>query len=531
VAGAIGAITNAARPRTPTPSGEPVRLPGDNSPTTGPDNRPPGQGDPTVTPGRKTWITNSQGEILGVTTEYVDKDGRVVYSITETRPNSTGNTVTNQINQSTQQQQQQQQNLINRITNPSPTPTNTTTINAPSQTDIIQQTINNSTTTITENTTNIVNNSTTTITENITNNTTTVTNQITELSEQADADLASTLAIVGTLATSVALSNSTQTITTAISNIPTPTPCTYPTFHPQNQAERAAISSKVDGVNTVLGTVTNVQIAEAKTGITSIIDKIGTPISGGAATLFEGVNKIQEWGTKFSRSLRLDRAYNALAVMLQIHNAAILSRNLGESLGFLIDASLQALRLKDENDEEFNLTEIIGDSIENFIKSIVGNDIYNGLSRQWKLISAIYSAAINIYEMSLSAFGGLAEGVSVIGEYQGKIGNALKRSGGVMQNAYDWMEENFKIKMSRAGYLGRVADGLQEAEDVVSNVTEFPESINEVYSTYDEAADEIKEAREAAEQLRLVRVDKEIENKIDSASPNIADSDAFKPPI
>jgi hypothetical protein len=532
VAGIIWAINNSAQPKQPTPTGAPIKLPDNNSPTTGPDNRPPEQGDPVVVPGQTEPLKNEQGQTIGNSTEFKDKNGNVIYTITQITNNTTNNNVTNQINQSTTQNNTLIQNTINQITNPTPPPTNVTTVNNITQTEQItnnvQNVVNNQTETINQNTTNIVNNSTTTITETVT---TTTTNQLTQLLEKSDVDLASTLAILATLATAVALEQSKNQTLTAIGNIPTPTPCTYPTFHPQNQAERAAISGKVDGVNTVLGTVTNVQIAEAKTGINSIIGAIGTPLANTGTTIFEGINKIQVWGDKFSKSLRLDRVYNALAVMLQIHNAAILSRNLGESLGFLIDASLQALRLKDENDEEFNLTQVIGTSIENFIKSIIGNDIYNGLSRQWKLISAIYSSAINIYEMSLSAFGGLAEGVSVIGEYQGKIGNALKRSGGVMQNAYDWMEENFKIKMTRAGYLGRVADGLQEAEDVVANVTEFPESINEVYSTYDEAADEIKEARQAAEQLRQVKITTETQNKTDSQSPNIADNDAFKPPI
>jgi hypothetical protein len=491
VAAAIGLINNAAKPKTPTPTGNPIGLPDNNSPTTGPNTRPPGQGDPTITPGQTQPITNERGEVIGSKTEIRDENGNTTYIITQTTNNTTINNVTNQIDQSNAQNNAAIQDLINQITNPSSTPTNTTTVTEK------------------------------TFFEKVTE-----TQTATEAIKQ---DTVESLAILGTLATATFVASQTATITAAIQN--QPSPCSYPSYHPQNQAERAAISGKVDGVNTVLGTVTNVQIAEAKTGITSIIDKIGSPIANTGATLFEGINKIQEWGTKFSQSLRLDRVYNALAVMLQIHNAAILSRNLGESLGFLIDASLQALRLKDENDEEFNLTQVIGTSIENFIKSIVGNDIYEGASRQWKLISAIYSAAINIYEMSLSAFGGLAEGISVIGEYQGKIGNALKRSGGVMQNAYDWMEENFKVKMTRAGYLGRVADQLQEAEDVVSNVTELPESINEVYETWDSAADEIKNARQAAEALRLIKVEKETENKADSVSPNIADNDAFKPPI
>ena len=483
VAGLIGAINNSTQPKAPTPTGAPIKLPDNNSPTTGPDNRPTDLKDPEIIPGKKEWLQNSNNELIGVNQEFLDKNGNVLYSITSTTNNTTINNVTNQIDQSVTQQNTTINNIVNQINNPTPAPTTNTTVNNITQTEQItnniENVVNNQTNTINQNTTNLVNNSTTTITETINNSTTTTNNQLVQLLEKSDVDLASTLAILGTLATAVALDQAKNQTLTAIGNIPTPTPCTYPAYHPQNQAERAAISGKVDGVNTVLGTVTNVQIAEARTGIANVANVIGSPVAGGAQTVLGGINNVQTFLGKFARSLRLDKVYNGLTLLVSLHNAAMLSRNLAETVGYFLDSGLQALNLKDENEEPLDLGQTFSTTVANFIKGIVGEEVFNGLSANWKKASAIYTSAINILDSVTAMLAGLAESMEIIGNYTGKIGNALKKGGVVLENAYNWMDDNLRLKTGRFAGIQKVVDGLNNAEDVVNNLTEVTDSIND----------------------------------------------------
>jgi hypothetical protein len=530
VAGIIGAINNSAQPKQPTPTGAPIKLPDNNSPTTGPDNRPPGQGDPEVRPGQPQPITNERGETVGTKTEVKDQNGNITYTITQTTNNTTVNNVANQIDQSTTQNNTLIQNIVNQITNPTPPPTNVTTVNNVTQTEQItnniQNTINNQTNQINQNTTNIVNNSTTNITETINN---TTNNQLTQLLEKSDVDLASTLAILATLATAVALEQSKNQTLTAIGNIPTPTPCAYPAYHPQNQAERAAIGGKVDGVNTVLGTVTNVQIAEAKTGITNVASLIGSPVAGGAQTVLGGINATQTWLGKFAKSLYLDKIYNGLTLLVTLHNAAMLSRNLAETIGFFIDSGLQALNLKKEDEEPLDLGAQLGKTIENFIKDIVGDDIYNSLSTNWKKASAIYSSAVNILDSLTSMLAGLAESMEIIGNYTGKIGNALKKGGVVLENAYDWMDDNLRLKTGRFAGIQKVVDGINNAEEVVNNLTEVTDSINESQELVNEIKKEWKDIKDKVTEGEGQKLTIETQNKVASQGAPVSKPDLITP--
>ena len=137
--------------------------------------------------------------------------------------------------------------------------------------------------------------------------------------------------------------------------------------------------------------------------------------------------------------------------MLLVHNAAQLSRNLGDSLSYFINSGLQVVGLQDEDSNPIDINGLVGGFVGGTIQSIVGEQLYNGLSEGWKKTSAIYTAAMNIYELSLSNMAGIAEGLEIASQYTGKIGNALKKGGVILENAYEWMDENIRVKTGRLG--------------------------------------------------------------------------------
>jgi hypothetical protein len=150
---------------------------------------------------------------------------------------------------------------------------------------------------------------------------------------------------------------------------------------------------------------------------------------------------------------------------------------------------LQALNLKNENEDPLDLGEAFSSTIANFIKGIVGEEVFNGLSANWKKASAIYTSAINVLDNITAMLAGLAESMEIIGNYTGKIGNALKKGGVVLENAYNWMDDNLRLKTGRFAAIQKVVDGINNAEDVVNNLTEVTDTINES----EELVNEIKQ--------------------------------------
>ncbi|MGK7956053.1 MAG: hypothetical protein AB4063_12510, partial [Crocosphaera sp.] len=183
------------------------------------------------------------------------------------------------------------------------------------------------------------------------------------------------------------------------------------------------LHNKVDVLNTALG-IGNAASNLIDLGLLNIINnKLGDQVPGG----------LSGWLKRFSGSLRLDRAMNVLNTMLLIHNAAQLSANLGESLSYFINSGLQAVGLQDEDENPININQMVGGFVSTTIKTIVGEELYTGLSEGWKKTSAIYRSAMNMYELTLSSMAGIAEGLEIASQYTGKIGNALKKGGVIIE--------------------------------------------------------------------------------------------------
>lgn len=250
-----------------------------------------------------------------------------------------------------------------------------------------------------------------------------------------------------------------------------------------------------------------------------INSKLGNQVPGGLSGYLQ----------RFANSIRLDKALNALNTALLLHNAMMLSRNLGETLGYFINSGLQAIGIKDEEDNPININEMIGGAVENFIKGIVGEDLYNGAVKSWKEANAVYQSIQRIYDATTNMLFGLSEGLTILGEYTGKMGNALKRSGVVLQNSYDWFDEKISFRVKRLGRLANFIQGLESAEEITSNLTEVTESVVEIKDSWGEAKTEVEELRNLASQRVAEKATAEATSKINSQSPDITADDLIKP--
>jgi hypothetical protein len=265
---------------------------------------------------------------------------------------------------------------------------------------------------------------------------------------------------------------------------------------------------------------------------------LNTALQGIDLTLLQTINRklgpevnggLSGWLKRFSNSLRLDRVMNVLNTMLLLHNAAQVSRSLLDSLSYFAESSLSLIGLKDEDSNPIDISGVVGNFLTTTVQSMIGEELYNGISEGWKKTSAIYTSAVNIYELTLSSMAGIAEGMEIVGEYTGKIGNALKKGGAVLENSYQWMDENIRIKTGRLGAVQNVIDGLQSAEDVVSNLTEATEEINETTENIQQIQEEYSSIRDKLKEKEEEKEEEETTGKTNSESPSISTQDLNRP--
>ena len=194
-------------------------------------------------------------------------------------------------------------------------------------------------------------------------------------------------------------------------------------------------------------------------GQQEILNRLGAQIPGGIGGKLE----------RFSKWLHLDRALNLMIFAATVHNALMLSNDIGQTLLGAINNVLQLIGLKDSEDNAFDLGSIISSSIENLIKGIIGADNYTELKEAWAKANRIYQATTNVLNNFLNLTQVVLQAAELIAAYTGKIGNALKKGGVILENAYGWM--NPQPKFNR---VTQTLESLQNGASTIQMVTQAP---------------------------------------------------------
>ena len=285
--------------------------------------------------------------------------------------------------------------------------------------------------------------------------------------------------------------------------------------------DRGQVIGNQTAHSAVLDVVTNTQLV-------SVQNKLGPQVAGG----------ISGWLGKFAKSLYLDKALNFLNVLLNVHNATMLSRNLVQTLGELQTLVINAIgkQMKIETLEKFDVNAEIGKQFKGLIEGILGKEKSDDLTKRISKYNRILTAGTNLLNSVESMIWSLSEMMSLAGEYQGKVGNALKRSGVILENSYEAMQEKWQMATNkRFAKIDKVLRGIDKGTEVADNltgiageVTQMPDLIKEFGDARKEATKAIKDAAPVNSPGNIPLKEKAKKEKEASASPEVTTADKLK---
>ena len=209
------------------------------------------------------------------------------------------------------------------------------------------------------------------------------------------------------------------------------------------------------------------------------------------------LQQMQAFAEKAWENSRLNKLINLLTLISVLHNAAMLSRDVGETMGDLTSNMLAAVGIKDETGSALDINELVGGSVRNFIQSIVGEEVYTDVSTRWKKASRIVSSAAMIAYTVRGLHDTSKDVMEWTAENTGKIGNALKRWGVVGERAYPWMSERVRAQDAYRRKFQRVTDGLESLEDTASSLSQVTGDVREIQEEFNE----LKEQKDAFKEL------------------------------
>lgn len=192
----------------------------------------------------------------------------------------------------------------------------------------------------------------------------------------------------------------------------------------------------------------------------------------------------------------VDRTLAVMNLVTNIHNAALLTRDIGETLGSVVDnvIGLTGLRFTNSEGSQVGFTDVIGSNFRGFLIQVLGAERYVELTLNWQKASMILNSAAQVLNTTQSMLDPISSAVEYGMENVSKIGNSLKEDGVVSENAYPAMDET--IRARRVNRFERLNDTLEGAENIasnLSNVTSSAVSIKEDYKQLREDAKDLKD--------------------------------------
>ena len=171
--------------------------------------------------------------------------------------------------------------------------------------------------------------------------------------------------------------------------------------------------------------------------------------------------------------LQVVRILNIMSTIASLHNAAMLSRNLAQTLGDATSTMITAIgRITGvmSPEESIDVNQLIGEAFNDFMKSALGEDVWNGTKENWTKANRILTSASQI----VWTIRNIGDSARAIGEWTaentGKIGNALKKWGVVGERAYPYMAENVTARTAFQKRLDDFRAGVDNLEDAASSL-------------------------------------------------------------
>ncbi|MHC5735849.1 MAG: hypothetical protein ACYTXH_13640, partial [Nostoc sp.] len=204
-----------------------------------------------------------------------------------------------------------------------------------------------------------------------------------------------------------------------------------------------------------------------------INNKLGNQVIGGIGGLI----------TRVAQNTYLEKALSVLTFAATMHNALMLSNNLGQTLISIIDQVTGFLLPKGIDGTPINFSESLGKVVKLVIESSIGEENYKELTEDWANANRIYQATSNVFNQVTQLGGLITTGLEVIGGNVGKIGNALRKGGVLLENAYNYMNPQPNLQGKFFSFMNTANEKLSSIAAVVAIPIAFKEVLGGISSS------------------------------------------------
>jgi hypothetical protein len=260
-------------------------------------------------------------------------------------------------------------------------------------------------------------------------------------------------------------------------------------------------------------------------------DANATAQSGVLASLLAQLASFRAWVEAAFNNTVVDKVIGLLNLMANVHNAAMLTTSIKDTLFEAISQGLGAIGIKSPEGSPIDINQAVNSSVENLLKGILGAEQYTGLKESWQKANRVIQSGAAIVNTTRSLYDSTRSLNELTGNNVGRIGNALKRDGVVSENAYKSMSENNNQVNSTMERLQNLEQGVSTLASITSEAYNIRENVDQLTKDREDFDKKIKDLPPKTQIENLVVKAKENTEKAVSQSPIIPLTELYKPDI
>lgn len=260
--------------------------------------------------------------------------------------------------------------------------------------------------------------------------------------------------------------------------------------------QRTTIQAQVTANNGLL--VINNGIASATQTAVNAANATLTTLQGIANKTLSIVNAIVN-------NSFVQKAINVMNLIVSITILMHLTRDVGEVLADTVQLVAKSLGFKltkideDGNEVEVQLWDVVSGTVNSIIQSIVGAENLAAIQVKLASLNRIYHAASSVLDSTMDWMNTTWRLAEITVGNIGKVGNALKKSGQVFEDAYETLEETFwGSRPQRFQKLRKHIENLEDGADVVASVANTKIAVGDAKKEIEEEFDNLVEITQEA---------------------------------
>ncbi len=244
-----------------------------------------------------------------------------------------------------------------------------------------------------------------------------------------------------------------------------------------------------------------------------------------------GLQAINNFAKKAWENAKLDKVLNVLNTILALHNAAMLSRNLAQTVGDIATQALQFFGIKDAEDNLIDVNQFLGNTFQTWITNMIGTETYANIQTTWTSLNRIMVAAQGVVFAVQGIKNAMLEGLETVGNWTAKIGNNMMIQGLLEERSFPWMNENINFRNPFSKFLQKIdttEEIVGQVNSLVSSGIEAQENFNQLFEGTEQVQTASQELQENLSNFDTGKEATEAQENLSSASPEISNQDLIK---